>query len=295
MLSVRTRTGLLVTLIAMLVSACDALDPEAAKIRVVQNEVRSRLKSPGSAEFRYQRWDESKMILCGEYRSKGPTNDYREFRQFAAMTSVDGKEVFTLAFEPTNAAPEEKDDSHLGMTAFLAEKCSFPKPQEPAKLTPQWKYVEATDRMTQKPFYYATLQSLNTVNFGSPYSGAQRATLFVQSGGYWRISIERGQFICPGRECKITIRFDDKPAREWLVWEPKDHKTTVLESFLYWTRDSSECFIAELAKSKKLLIQATFYQEGKHVLEFDVTGFDQHPTLQLNAAQSNAKKCSGES
>jgi hypothetical protein len=138
-----------------------------------------------------------------------------------------------------------------------------------ADTTPHWTYQTLQDAMVQKPIRYASVQSINELNFGFPYQGAQHATLTLRThprfGKNVMLRIERGQFLCGVEGCSVTVRFDVGKPQRFSVDEPSDHSTTYL--FI----DNYDGFLASLRKSKKIYIAAEFYQEGSPVLEFDIS------------------------
>lgn len=147
--------------------------------------------------------------------------------------------------------------------------------QHSSAVTPaqgSWQYESGQDAMASKRWHTATVESVNTVNFGFPYSGAQHATLIVRrnprSGLNVIFTIERGQITCDVYTCPLVIRFDDAKPQAMGAARAEDGSTTV--AFL----PSESAFVARLSKAKKVLVEASFYQEGSHVFEFDVDGFD---------------------
>jgi cell division protein FtsB len=135
-----------------------------------------------------------------------------------------------------------------------------------------WRYDEYTDKMSGKTVKTATLHSLNEIAFNFPYSGLQRATLILRKhpehGVDAMISVQRGQFLCRIDSCTVTTRFDEEKPRRLKTSEPSDHSTTML--FI----DDAVGFLANIRGSKKLLIQAEFYQEGSPAMEFDISGLN---------------------
>ena len=133
----------------------------------------------------------------------------------------------------------------------------------------RWNYLTSSDPMggTIKMAY---VLSLNQFSFGFPYQGTQRAKLTLRNhpryGKDVILSIERGQFLCGISSCQLTVRFDDRPPQKYTAVEPADYSTTSL-----FIRNYSR-FVRNLRRSKKLYIEAKFYQEGSRVFEFEVDG-----------------------
>jgi hypothetical protein len=120
---------------------------------------------------------------------------------------------------------------------------------------------------------FATVESTNTLEFGSPYEGAQHGRLTIRKksghGTDVYIAIEKGQFLCGVEECTVNARFDEGPIRRFTAVPPSDNSTTVL-----FIEDATD-FIAALHGAKTVTIEATFYQEGSQGLEFNIEGFKQ--------------------
>lgn len=176
-----------------------------------------------------------------------------------------------------------------GMYPTVSECVTHLQVREASDKAPKeaWEYHNAVDRLTQKPFSYATLKSENEVEFGFPYQGAQRATLYIESGGYLSLSVERGQFICSdinaytgNFECVVHIRIGDSSVRSYRFKVPSDRSTARLE--FADTRSpnySYVCLINALVTAHAAVFQATFYQEGDKTFEFNVAGLARRPAL----------------
>lgn len=158
-------------------------------------------------------------------------------------------------------------------TAALATIATTNNVESNTDIQQNWEYSSSEDKMTGKNSYYATIKSINVLNFDFPYSGNQHATLTFrthpQYGKDILFSIEKGQFLCGVVDgCTVLVKFDDsKPAR-YQVGQPSDHSSATLFIHNY------SGFVSKMLKSKKILIQAEFFQEGNRTLEFDVSKFD---------------------
>lgn len=138
---------------------------------------------------------------------------------------------------------------------------------------PQWEYRISEDSIADGFNHSAFLSSSNTVNFSSPYSGAQRAELMlrehVRFGEDVLISIDKGQLLCrPYRNCVVLIRFDDQEAQEYPVSKSSDGGSDVLFIGNY------SRFLENLAEADRLRIAVEVYKEGAQVFDFDISGFD---------------------
>ncbi|MGE0373109.1 MAG: hypothetical protein AB7Q01_14675 [Gammaproteobacteria bacterium] len=126
--------------------------------------------------------------------------------------------------------------------------------------------------MSGKNFTVAAVESQNTVRFGFPYEGEQRATLTIREkhpryGTNVMLSIEAGQFLCHTDDCDVLVKFDDRAPKKYEASEPTDNSSTML--FL----DAESTFISQLRQAKTVTIEATFYQEGIREFKFDAAGF----------------------
>lgn len=135
-----------------------------------------------------------------------------------------------------------------------------------------WSYDSSADEMGRGTIKKASIMSTTELNFGSPYDGPQRATLQLrQHPKYGKdviLFIERGQFHCDYDNCTVTVRFGDGKAETVSASEPADNSSTAL--FL----KGYDKFLRNLRTVPKVAIEARFYQEGNHVIEFDVAGFN---------------------
>lgn len=139
-----------------------------------------------------------------------------------------------------------------------------------------WNYDESSEKMGRGTVKTATIWSLNEVNFDFPYSGSQRGMLQIRIhprfGRDVTLSIKKGQFLCGIYNCQIAVRFDDGKAQNYSAVPPADHSTTML--FL----KGYDRFVAAARKSKKVYIEAQFFQQGPRVFEFDISGLNWPPS-----------------
>jgi len=135
-----------------------------------------------------------------------------------------------------------------------------------------WVYSEYQDDMGRGTTRMAKLVSSNTVHFGFPYKGETHATLKLRrspkSGQAIMLTVERGQFLSTYTKDFVTVRFDDGELQKFAIGEPEDSTTDV--RFIH----DNGTFINQLRRAKSLRIEATFYEEGPQVFEFDVSGLD---------------------
>lgn len=150
-----------------------------------------------------------------------------------------------------------------------------------AKSTPQnfqaeqekprtWEYVEDTEKMQDGKIKKAILLSENEIELDFPYQGPQRALLILRKhpryGSDAIIHIDRGQFLCRYDNCFVNIRFDKGKSQKFSTVEPSDHSSETLFISNY------PRFLSGLKKSKKVYVEAEFFQQGYRVLEFNTAG-----------------------
>jgi hypothetical protein len=66
------------------------------------------------------------------------------------------------------------------------------------------------------------------------------------------------------------MKFDDGKVEKYLAYESSSGRSDILFIHPY------EKIVSKLRKAKRLQVEANFYQEGRHQLEFEVSGFNWH-------------------
>lgn len=143
---------------------------------------------------------------------------------------------------------------------------------EPAAIEPQpvvhsWEYSELKDSMADGLVKTASIRSNNFTELRQPYSGGTFGTITIRKHPRWGTDviflINKGQLLCSYSDCKINVRFDDNKPKSYQANEPDDHNSETL-----FIRDHAD-FIKNIKKSKKVIIEATFYQNGAIGFEFN--------------------------
>lgn len=133
----------------------------------------------------------------------------------------------------------------------------------------QWVYDSSVDKMTSKATHAAIISSDNTLSLKFPYAGKNHAAIFVRQqprdGLNVLLSIDKGQLQCDLDGCAISVRFDDAPPQRWSMSRAADHSSTVL--FF----NNAQKFVQQLKKARRVLVQATFFQNGDQIMEFSAT------------------------
>lgn len=135
----------------------------------------------------------------------------------------------------------------------------------------RWSFFSIEDKMSGGMIHRAEIKSKNAVNFSYPY-GNTRATLEVRNhprhGNDVIFSVNSGQFVCSTFECEVDVRFGKGRPTKYLAAPSSDHDRKVI-----FIKDF-ERFVSSLSKSESASVEATFYQDGVHVFEFDISGFE---------------------
>lgn len=138
----------------------------------------------------------------------------------------------------------------------------------------EWSYDAVEDKMGGGKVFTAELRSTNTLRFGYPYEGGQKATLLLRKHPRYGIeailSVPRGQFMCSagGHNCMVLISFDGGRPTSYTVALPSDYSTNAL-----FVRGAPS-LVKRLYNKKKIAIEVPVYREGSQVIEFDVRGLD---------------------
>jgi hypothetical protein len=132
----------------------------------------------------------------------------------------------------------------------------------------KWLYTEREDKMTSKSMYFAKIEADELLQFKSPYDGGATATFVIRYNGEGfgniYLTISQGQFMTHSSGTYYRVRFDESEAKSYKVSTPSDGSSTLV-FFSYYD------LLDKIKKSKKMLIQAEFYQEGLRTMEFNIS------------------------
>lgn len=168
---------------------------------------------------------------------------------------------------PSNTAgthPAAIDDGQPAVSAGKEQSA-------PAAPESKWTYQESSDEMRGTKSHSASLVSDNQLDFEFPYNGGSFATLTLRKRATQGLNvilrIDKGQFLCSEyNHPTISVKFDSGPIRKFTCSESSDNSTGVL--FI----DNENKFVSGLRQSKKLTIEAEFFQEGRRQLSFSTAG-----------------------
>jgi len=141
----------------------------------------------------------------------------------------------------------------------------------------EWSYNSQTDLMGRQELMAETL-STNEVSFNFPYEGPQRAHLTVRVRGKQAevlFALPKGQFTCTRdieNNCIIAAHFDnDSKIRYFAVAHGTDLSNNVW--FIMNTRVKIygiASFYDCIRKAKTVSIEASVYQEGSRIFQFNL-------------------------
>lgn len=137
-----------------------------------------------------------------------------------------------------------------------------------------WVYKKNNDEMRGVESRFATNISTNEVEFDFPYNGGSNLTLTVRETGNEKdilIGISKGQFICGINDCEFAFKFDDGAVESITMTRPENYASDIM--FVAYDKTEDK-IINKLKTSKKLIIEAPFYQEGRKQFTFNVSGFE---------------------
>ena len=137
-------------------------------------------------------------------------------------------------------------------------------PKEPES---NWQYYNDKDEMRGTESRYAQLDGSNTTNLDFPY-GEQRGRMTVRKSAQFGfdilVGVESGQIMCNSfSRSYINVKFDDGPIQRYGCNEASDGTSNMV--FV----EGAKGFLGKLKNSKKVIVEAEFFQNGMQQLAFD--------------------------
>lgn len=145
---------------------------------------------------------------------------------------------------------------------------------EQAATKSNWDYSSSKDEMRGTEAFYASTTSLNKVDFDFPYDGGSSLDLMIRKNDGkldLLLEISKGQFLCGYPTCEAVFKFDDGQVKQITLVLPDNHSTEYL--FVRYDKTAAQ-LLEDIKKSKKLVIEVPFYQEGRHQFNFNIEGLD---------------------
>jgi len=130
-----------------------------------------------------------------------------------------------------------------------------------------WEYSTREDKLSGKSIYTARIVANEKLYFDFPYAGWQDATLILRHN--WpndndvMLTVSKWQFVW-SYNSSIKVRFDEWKVETIWFNEPSDYSSDTI--FIKW----ETAFIEKIKKAKKLVIEASFYNEWNHAMVFNV-------------------------
>ena len=206
------------------------------------------------------------------YRQNWPRGNGYEVRY--VLSNANDKPI--IRNELTGANTDISDypdaDKDIMPTAdTAAEKKADEKKETATPVNSKWRYNEDTDQMRNTKSYWAMLNSENSVDFDFPYNGGSTLKMGLRKSAKYGndiyFTISKGQFSCGYDGCRATIKFDDgKPQKISLVGAADGDMTTLFLS------GKASNLAAKIKKSKTMMIELHFFQEGSRQFLFQTEG-----------------------
>lgn len=138
--------------------------------------------------------------------------------------------------------------------------------EKPAEI---WKYSEEVDEMSGTKQLFASTTSTNQLEFDFPYSGGTTFQLTVRNLGKESevvLTLDKGQFMGSMGDDYCRVKFDEGEPEKFYYGSASDGSPDVI--FF----NSNSKFISKLKQSKKVMIEAPFFEAGRQVIYFETEG-----------------------
>lgn len=134
----------------------------------------------------------------------------------------------------------------------------------------KWDYQNNKDDMRGTSSKTASITSENTVDLDFPY-GEVQGELWIrqrpEDGLNVAFEVEKGQVLCSSfSESYLSIKFDGGPIQKFRCTDASDGSDNV--AFI----SDEHRVLAELKKSKRAIVEAEFFQQGRKQFTFDTAG-----------------------
>jgi hypothetical protein len=136
----------------------------------------------------------------------------------------------------------------------------------------KWAYSDYKDEMRGTETRMARLTSENSIDLEFPY-GEQSGVLTVQrdpkAGLDVVLSVEKGQILCDSfTENYLSAKFDGGPIQNYKCSGASDGSSN------YGFVKGPNSFLKKLKASKRVVIEAEFFQRGRQQFVFETAGLD---------------------
>lgn len=170
---------------------------------------------------------------------------------------------------------EPAEDKKVKEDEVKVEEISQPEPvvEEPEILSSNWEYDESEDEMRGETSYFASNESINTVELQFPYQGGTRLNIVLRDNAKYgediMFLINKGQIFCSYQDCHVNIKFDNGEVQRYETSRAEGGSSEVL----FLTNNISG-FVERLKKSENVTIEVNFYNHGAEQFKFDISGLE---------------------
>lgn len=177
--------------------------------------------------------------------------------------------------EQADVKQEPAEDEKVKEGEVKVEEISQPEPvvEEPEILSSNWEYDESEDEMRGETSYFASNESMNTVELQFPYQGGTRLNILLRDnakhGKDIMFIVNKGQIFCGFQDCHVNIKFDDGEVQRYETSEAEAGSSEVL-----FLTNNIGGFVKKLKNSKTVTVEVNFYNHGAEQFKFDVYGLE---------------------
>lgn len=173
---------------------------------------------------------------------------------------------------------QELDEDIQVKENMKIEEPSQPEPiaeeiEEPEVIYSNWEYDNSEDEMRGETSYFASNESINTVELQFPYQGGTKLNILLRdnakNGKDIMFIVNKGQIFCSYQDCHVNIKFDDGNVQRYETSEAEAGSSEVL----FLTNNISG-FVKKLKNSKTVTIEVNFYNHGAEQFKFNVSGLE---------------------
>lgn len=201
-------------------------------------------------------------------------------RRLKAMLLIDSVYIFSNAANKDSITESRRDSLNYSLMQEYSKIYSTLSPFDTVminryrirkfleidKLNNNWEYDSTINKMGEN-IKFARVKSTDLVYFDFPYSGGSRGAITIRKKRgdldiYFTIS--KGQIDTGIDETYIRVKFDDDKPVTYSMSESEDGSSDIL----FFNNESA--FLKKIKKSKKMVVEVPFYQNGFEQFEFKI-------------------------
>ena len=166
--------------------------------------------------------------------------------------------------DATESTNSDNGDQSISADKAANAELSLPKSK--------WSYNTEKDEMRGGESRFASLDAENTINLDFPY-GEQRGQILIRDSAKFGfdilVGVPSGQVLCNSfQNTYLSVKFDNGGIERFGCTDASDGTNNMV--FL----SSEKRFLEKLKKSKKLIVEAEFFQNGVQQMTFDTANLD---------------------